>query len=93
MSVGVTYAIMVKTLRKLHAPIYKTMQGIVERWIFVKIGGKIFPSDVQFQAVKKTLIMRSVARDVRGPVRRLSVSKLPNLAASVIGEWYYWTIC
>lgn len=61
MNVRVIFACMVKTLRKLCATIYKTMQGTVGRWIFVKIGGRIFPLNVQLQNVKLTLIMRSVA--------------------------------
>ena len=87
MNVRVIFACMVKTLRKLCATFYKTMQGTVERWIFVKIGGRIFPLNVQLQNVKLTLIMRSVAQDVRGLARRLSVKNQQNLAASVMREW------
>ena len=73
MNVRLIFACMVKILRKLCATTYKIMQGTVGRWISVKIGGRIYPLNVQLQNVKLTLIMRSVAQDVRGLARRLSV--------------------
>ena len=87
MNVKVTFACMGKTLKKLCATTYKIMQGIVGKWIFVKIGDRIFPLNVQFLNVKETLIMRSVAQDVRGLARRLSVKSQQHLDVSVMKEW------
>ena len=87
MIVRVIFACLVKTLRSWCAAIYKTMQVHVGRWTFVKIGGKKFPSDAQFQNVQLTLTMKSVAQDVRGPAKRLSVKSQASLAATVMREW------
>ena len=87
MIVRVIFAYLVKTLRNWCAAIYKTMQVLVGRWTFVKIGGRIFPSDAQFQNVQLTLTMKSVAQDVRGPAKRQSVKSQPSPAASVTREW------
>ena len=87
MIVRVIFACLVKTLRSWCAAIYKTMQVHVGRWTFVKIGGNKFPSDAQFQNVQLTLTMKSVAQDVRGPAKRLSVKSQASLAATVMREW------
>ena len=87
MIVRVIFAYLVKTLRNWCAAIYKTMQVLVGRSTFVKIGGRIFPSDAQFQNVQLTLTMKSVAQDVRGPAKRQSVKSQPSPAASVMREW------
>ena len=87
MSARVIFACMGKTLKELYATIYKTMQGIVGKWIFVKIGDRIFPLNAQFLNVKLTLIMRSVVQDVRGLARRLSVKSQQHLVVSAMREW------
>ena len=87
MIVRVIFACLVKTLRNWCAAIYKTMQVLVGKWTSVKIGGRIFPSDAQFQNVQLTLTMKSVAQVVRGPAMRQSVKNQPSLAASVMREW------
>ena len=89
MDVRLIFVHMVKILRKLHATASKTMQEIVARLKYVKIGGKIFRCHVQCKVVQETLIIRSVAQDVRRPVRTLHVMVMMHqeLAAFVMREW------